>query len=58
MASIWGLVALALADEEFLPFNYLSYAIELQVHLNPMKIMISLAIYPNSQYKCLVVGRH
>ncbi|KAK1354815.1 Glutamate carboxypeptidase [Heracleum sosnowskyi] len=30
VASIWGLVALALADEEFLPFNYLSYAIELQ----------------------------
>ncbi|XP_043706073.1 probable glutamate carboxypeptidase LAMP1 isoform X1 [Telopea speciosissima] len=30
VASIWGLVALRLADEEFLPFNYLSYAQELQ----------------------------
>ncbi|KAJ4958603.1 hypothetical protein NE237_025714 [Protea cynaroides] len=30
VASIWGLVALGLADEEFLPFNYLSYAQELQ----------------------------
>ncbi|KAJ4836468.1 Lysosome-associated membrane glycoprotein 1 [Turnera subulata] len=30
VASIWGLMALALADEEFLPFNYLSYALELQ----------------------------
>ncbi|KDO66599.1 hypothetical protein CISIN_1g005260mg [Citrus sinensis] len=29
-ASMWGLVALQLADEEFLPFNYLSYAFELQ----------------------------
>ncbi|PHT52218.1 hypothetical protein CQW23_06680 [Capsicum baccatum] len=30
VASIWGLVALRLADDEVLPFNYLSYAIELQ----------------------------
>ncbi|XP_058206684.1 probable glutamate carboxypeptidase LAMP1 [Rhododendron vialii] len=30
VASMWGLVALRLADEEFLPFNYLSYAHELQ----------------------------
>ncbi|XP_073108965.1 probable glutamate carboxypeptidase LAMP1 isoform X2 [Elaeis guineensis] len=29
-ASMWGLVALRLADEEFLPFNYISYASELQ----------------------------
>ncbi|CAL9135098.1 unnamed protein product [Musa textilis] len=29
-ASIWGLVALTLADDEFLPFNYISYALELQ----------------------------
>ncbi|PHU13268.1 hypothetical protein BC332_20198 [Capsicum chinense] len=34
VASIWGLVALRLADDEVLPFNYLSYAIELQVSLN------------------------
>ncbi|XP_008776572.2 probable glutamate carboxypeptidase LAMP1 isoform X1 [Phoenix dactylifera] len=30
VASFWGLVALRLADEEFLPFNYISYASELQ----------------------------
>ncbi|XP_065025655.1 probable glutamate carboxypeptidase LAMP1 [Musa acuminata AAA Group] len=30
VASIWGLVALRLADDEFLPFNYISYALELQ----------------------------
>lgn len=30
VASIWGLIALRLADEEFLPFDYLSYASELQ----------------------------
>ncbi|ONK79109.1 uncharacterized protein A4U43_C01F3030 [Asparagus officinalis] len=29
-ASIWGLVALKLADEEFLPFDYINYAFELQ----------------------------
>ncbi|PHT77572.1 hypothetical protein T459_21094 [Capsicum annuum] len=34
VASIWDLVALRLADDEVLPFNYLSYAIELQVSLN------------------------
>ncbi|XP_059638258.1 probable glutamate carboxypeptidase LAMP1 isoform X2 [Cornus florida] len=30
VASVWGLLALRLADEEFLPFNYLSYVSELQ----------------------------
>ncbi|KAF9617051.1 hypothetical protein IFM89_033156 [Coptis chinensis] len=30
-ASIWGLVALQLADSEVLPFNYLTYAYELQI---------------------------
>ncbi|KAJ6803064.1 putative glutamate carboxypeptidase 2 [Iris pallida] len=30
-ASVWGLVALRLADEEFLPFDYLNYASELQL---------------------------
>ncbi|XP_030541674.2 probable glutamate carboxypeptidase LAMP1 isoform X2 [Rhodamnia argentea] len=30
VASIWGLIALRLADEEFLPFDYLSYASDLQ----------------------------
>ena len=31
MASVLGLVALRLADEEVLPFNYVSYATELMV---------------------------
>jgi len=30
-ASIWGLVALRLSDEEILPFNYNYYAAELEV---------------------------
>ncbi|WOG94320.1 hypothetical protein DCAR_0313613 [Daucus carota subsp. sativus] len=36
VASIWGLVALSLADEEFLPFNYLSYAFELQTNADEL----------------------
>lgn len=31
VAEIWGLLALHLADDRILPFNYLSYASELQV---------------------------
>lgn len=31
VTGIWGLVALRLADDLILPFNYLSYATELQV---------------------------
>lgn len=30
-ASIWGMMALRLSNEEILPFNYMSYAIELEV---------------------------
>ncbi|KAL3535684.1 hypothetical protein ACH5RR_004145 [Cinchona calisaya] len=41
VTSIWGLVALQLADEEFLPFNYLSYANELQRSAEDLKIEIS-----------------
>ncbi|PIA64595.1 hypothetical protein AQUCO_00100225v1 [Aquilegia coerulea] len=37
VASIWGLVALQLADEEFLPFNYLSYANELQISIKELE---------------------
>lgn len=36
-ASVWGLVALWLADEEFLPFNYSSYAKELQLSMESLK---------------------
>ncbi|PQQ10660.1 putative glutamate carboxypeptidase 2 [Prunus yedoensis var. nudiflora] len=37
VASLWGLVALWLADAEFLPFNYLSYALELQRHMKDLE---------------------
>ncbi|KAG5559266.1 hypothetical protein RHGRI_008979 [Rhododendron griersonianum] len=41
VASMWGLVALRLADEEFLPFNYLSYAHELQRSAEELKDQVS-----------------
>ncbi|KAA8523186.1 hypothetical protein F0562_009609 [Nyssa sinensis] len=41
VASIWGLVALQLADEEFLPFNYLSYANELQKSAEDLEGVLS-----------------
>ncbi|KAM4123612.1 hypothetical protein ACJW30_01G171500 [Castanea mollissima] len=41
VGSVWGLVALWLADEEFLPFNYLSYAKELQKSTKDLKDEIS-----------------
>ncbi|KAL5768726.1 hypothetical protein ACOSQ2_015509 [Xanthoceras sorbifolium] len=40
-ASVWGLVALRLADEEFLPFNYLSYAYELQKSAKELEVEVS-----------------
>ncbi|KAK7379965.1 hypothetical protein VNO78_32250 [Psophocarpus tetragonolobus] len=40
-ASVWGLVALWLADEELLPFDYLSYAKELQLSVENLKDEIS-----------------
>ncbi|KAK7272736.1 hypothetical protein RJT34_29542 [Clitoria ternatea] len=40
-ASVWGLVALWLADEEFLPFDYLSYAKELQHGVEKLEDEIS-----------------
>jgi hypothetical protein len=33
VASVWGLIALKLADDEIIPFNYVSYASELEVPL-------------------------
>ncbi|XLR30396.1 hypothetical protein S83_058296 [Arachis hypogaea] len=41
VASIWGLVALWLADEEFLPFDYQSYAKELQLNVKNLEDEIS-----------------
>lgn len=43
-ASVWGLVALKLADEELLPFNYLSYSHELQVCLETLITIIKLTL--------------
>jgi hypothetical protein len=33
VASVWGLIALKLADDEMILFNYVSYASELEVPL-------------------------
>ncbi|KAK7245471.1 hypothetical protein RIF29_40317 [Crotalaria pallida] len=40
-ASVWGLIALWLADEEFLPFDYLSYAKELKHSVENLEDEIS-----------------
>ncbi|XP_058722349.1 probable glutamate carboxypeptidase LAMP1 [Vicia villosa] len=40
-ASVWGLIALWLADEEFLPFNYVSYAKELKLNMKELESEIS-----------------
>ncbi|XP_076934735.1 putative glutamate carboxypeptidase LAMP1 isoform X2 [Bidens hawaiensis] len=40
-ASIWGLVALELADEEILPFNYSSYVHELQKSAEDLETELS-----------------
>lgn len=39
-AGIWGLVALRLADDPILPFNYLSYATELQEYKNVINTLL------------------
>ncbi|XVE54176.1 hypothetical protein DITRI_Ditri03aG0059600 [Diplodiscus trichospermus] len=41
VASVWGLVALRLADEEFLPFDYHSYTFELQKRTKDLENEIS-----------------
>lgn len=40
-ASLWGLIALWLADAEFLPFNYTSYALELQKYMKDLEVEIA-----------------
>ncbi|CAN6456802.1 unnamed protein product [Victoria cruziana] len=48
-ASIWGLLALRLADDKILPFNYLSYATELQSsakELEAGEIVMSVSFAP------------
>ncbi|KAL7133681.1 hypothetical protein ABFS83_12G158100 [Erythranthe nasuta] len=39
-AGIWGLVALHLADDPILPFNYISYATELQEYRNVLNELL------------------
>ncbi|GKV11804.1 hypothetical protein SLEP1_g23025 [Rubroshorea leprosula] len=41
VASVWGLIALRLADDKFLPFDYQSYAIELQKSATDLEAEIS-----------------
>nr|XP_016451827.1 PREDICTED: probable glutamate carboxypeptidase 2 isoform X3 [Nicotiana tabacum] len=41
VASVWGLLALRLADDEVLPFNYLTYAYELQKSAEQLEAEIS-----------------
>ncbi|XP_051152593.1 probable glutamate carboxypeptidase AMP1 [Andrographis paniculata] len=40
VAGIWGLVALRLSDEPVLPFNYVSYAVELQEYNRILETML------------------
>ncbi|XP_042017315.1 probable glutamate carboxypeptidase AMP1 isoform X2 [Salvia splendens] len=44
VAGIWGLVALRLADDPILPFNYISYATELQKYKNVLSTMLGESI--------------
>ncbi|XP_057805232.1 probable glutamate carboxypeptidase AMP1 isoform X2 [Salvia miltiorrhiza] len=41
---IWGLIALRLADDPILPFNYLSYATELQEYKNTLNTLLGESI--------------
>ncbi|KAJ4971904.1 hypothetical protein NE237_005003 [Protea cynaroides] len=40
VAGIWGLLALQLADDPILPFDYLSYAAQLQEHANSLSYLL------------------
>lgn len=44
VAGIWGLVTLHLADDRILPFNYLSYATELQEYKNILNTLLEETI--------------
>ncbi|KAK6126582.1 hypothetical protein DH2020_039693 [Rehmannia glutinosa] len=48
VAGIWGLVALHLADDPILPFNYLSYATELQEYKNVLNTLLeeTISLHP------------
>ncbi|CAA6675310.1 unnamed protein product [Spirodela intermedia] len=44
VAEIWGLVALHLADDQIIPFDYLSYAARLQEHSSAMSSLLGDAV--------------
>ncbi|KAL5223380.1 hypothetical protein ABZP36_028093 [Zizania latifolia] len=49
VASIWGLVALRLSDEEILPFNYSIYAVELEngaIDINERLLGVPVSLSP------------
>ncbi|KAF5473420.1 hypothetical protein F2P56_010032 [Juglans regia] len=48
VAGIWGIVALHLADDSILPFNYLSYAEQLQGYTDVLRNLLdgSVSIHP------------
>lgn len=48
VAEIWGLLALHLADDRILPFNYLSYASELQEYVSVLKDLLgdTVSLHP------------
>ena len=56
VASVWGLIALKLAGDEIIPFNYVSYASELEVpliHIWCTQFASCLLVY-----LCLWIMRH
>eukprot|EP01018_Ginkgo_biloba_P002095 Gb_06073 [translate_table: standard] len=44
VAGVWGLVALKLADEEFLPFSYETYADELQSYVTTLERQVKVVV--------------
>ncbi|XP_061372390.1 probable glutamate carboxypeptidase AMP1 isoform X2 [Gastrolobium bilobum] len=48
VAGIWGLLALRLADDSIIPFNYLSYADQLQVYNNILSNLLDerISLHP------------
>ncbi|XP_015691752.2 probable glutamate carboxypeptidase LAMP1 [Oryza brachyantha] len=49
VASMWGLVALRLSDEEILPFNYSTYAVELEngaIDINERLLGVPVSLSP------------
>jgi N-acetylated-alpha-linked acidic dipeptidase len=54
VASVWGLIALKLADDEIIPFNYVNYASELEVPVFSLDIYNLIHIVKKiGVYECL-----